>query len=104
MATRTGTTRTYSVPYALRTMAYVSVMILALGIVVGVVLGWIDGAVKTNLAAVSGWIKNIALLIGVIVLCCYSYFDAVTRNRTWFILWIVAVVLIVVFYILGLAI
>ncbi len=98
MATRRTRTRTYSIPRILKMLSFVSVMLLALAIAIGVVLGWFP-----KVAAIGGWIKNIALLIGVIVLCWYSFYDAVTRSRTWFILWIVAVVLIVVFYILGLA-
>lgn len=98
MATRRTRTHTYTIPHVLRMLSYVSVLLLGLAIALGVVLGWFPGV-----AQVGGWIKNIALLIGVIVLCWYSYYDAVTRSRAWFIVWIIAVVLVVVFYILGLA-
>ena len=95
MATR-RTTRTYSIPHILRVLSYVTVLLLALGIALSVVLVWIPGA-----PAMGGWIKNIALLIGITVLCWYSYYDARTRSNTWFIVWIVAVVVIIVFYIIG---
>ena len=98
MATRRTSTHTYSIPRMLRMLSFVSVMLLGLAITISAILGWIGTAAK-----IAGYIREIALLIGIIVLCWYSYYDAVTRTRGWFIAWVIAVVLIVVFYILGMS-
>lgn len=99
MATKkrtTQTTRTYSVPSIVKALAYVSVMLMGLGIAIGVVFSWFP-----SLASAGNYIKSIATTIGLIVLCWYSYYYARSSGRTWFTLWVVAVVLIVVFQILG---
>ena len=96
--TKTTTKRTYvyTVPKACRILSYVSVLLMGLGIAIGVVFGFF-----TPLASVGAWIKNIAIAIGLIGICWISYYEARSKNRTWFTLWAVAVVLIIVFYILG---
>jgi nitrate reductase gamma subunit len=71
---------------------------IALAIAIGAVLGW-----WKEFAAIAGYIKGIAMTIGLIVLCWYSYYDARMRNRTWFIVWVVAVIIVIVFQILGFA-
>ena len=96
--TTTTTTREYTVPRIVKQLSFVAVLFMGLGIAIGVVFGWIDA-----LASVGGWIKSIAIAIGLIALCLYSYYEARRHGTTWFVLWIVAVVLIVVFYILGMA-
>ncbi len=99
MATkRTRRTYTYSIPGFLRTLSYVVVLLIALAITIGAVLGW-----WSAFAAIAGYIKGIAMTIGLIVLCWYSYYDARMRNRTWFIIWVVAVIIVIVFQILGFA-
>lgn len=91
------TTRTYSVPSIVRTLSFVAVMIAGLGIAIGVVLGnWVPGA-----AAIGGWIKNIAVAIGLLALCWYSYYHARTCSTVWFVLWIIATILVIVFMVLG---
>ena len=74
------------------------VLMIALAIAIGAVLGW-----WKEFAAIAGYIKGIAMTIGLIVLCWYSYYDARMRNRTWFIVWVVAVIIVIVFQILGFA-
>ncbi|MCI8459136.1 MAG: hypothetical protein HFE46_05680 [Clostridia bacterium] len=96
--TRTTTqTRVYTVPKICKVLSFVAVMLMGLGIAIGVVLGFIE-----QCAAIGNWIKNIAIGIGLIALCWYSYYEARLHGRTWFTLWVIAVVLIVVFYVLGL--
>ena len=97
MATRRTSRRTYtySIPSFLRTLSYVVVLLLALAITIGAILGW-----WKEFAQIAGYIKGIAMTIGLIVLCWYSYYDARTRNSTWFIIWVVAVVIVIVFQIL----
>ena len=86
MATkRTRRTYTYTIPGFLRTLSYIVVLMIALAIAIGAVLGW-----WKEFAAIAGYIKGIAMTIGLIVLCWYSYYDARMRNRTWFIVWVVA--------------
>ena len=97
--TKTKTQHTYTVPKLVRTLSFISVLLLGLGVVIGVIFGWIP-----SLAGVGGWIKSIAMTIGIIVLCWYSFYEARTYGykSTWFIVWLVAVIVIVVFCILGL--
>ncbi|MDE6398627.1 MAG: hypothetical protein K2L51_04840 [Clostridiales bacterium] len=96
--TRTTTqTRVYTVPKICKVLSFIAVMLMGLGIAIGVVLGFIESC-----ASIGNWIKSIAIAIGLIALCWYSYYEARLHGRTWFALWVVAVVLIVVFYILGL--
>lgn len=94
--TTTTTTRTYTVSHVCRILSLVAVLIMGLGIAIGVVFGWIDA-----LAAVGARIKEIAIAIGLIAICWYSYYEARTRGTTWLTLWLVAVILIGVFYIAG---
>lgn len=106
MATKkTKTTRTttqyteYRIPRACKQLAFVAVLLMGLGIAIGVVLGFFEPC-----ARVGRWIKDIAIAIGLIGLCWVSYYEArrPRHNRTtWFCLWVVAVILVVVFYILG---
>ena len=95
--TKTKRTYTYTIPKACRIISFVAVLLMGLGIAIGVALGFINGA-----AGAGEWIKNVAIAIGLIGLCWISYYEARLHGRTWLILWVVAVVLIVVFYILGL--
>ena len=94
--TKTRHTYTYSVPKACRVLSFISVMLMGLGIAIGVVFGFFDA-----LAAVGNYIKSIAIAIGLVGLCWISYYEARVHGQKWFIAWVVAVVLIVVFYILG---
>ncbi len=96
--TTTTTTREYTVPRIVRQLSFVAVLLMGLGIAIGVALGWLKSSTVNNIGA---WIKNIAIAIGLIALCLYSFYEARRRSMTWFALWVVAVVLIVVFYILG---
>ncbi len=96
--TKTTTTRTYTVPKICKVLSFVAVMLMGLGIAIGVALGWLKSSTINNIGA---WIKNIAIAIGMIALCWYSYYEARLHGTTWFALWIVAVVLIIVFYVLG---
>lgn len=98
MARKTRSTREYTVPRIVKQLSFVAVLLMGLGIAIGVAFGWIHSATINN---IGGWIKNIAIAIGLIALCMYSYYEARSHSITWFALWIVAVVLIVVFYVLG---
>ena len=97
--TKTKTQTVYTVPKLVRTLSFISVILLGIGVVIGVIFSWIS-----PLAALGGWIKSIAMTIGIIVLCWYSFYEARTYgyNSPWFIIWVVAVIVIVVFCILGL--
>lgn len=98
MARKTRTTREYTVPRIVKQLSFIAVLLMGLGIAIGVAFGWIHSATINNVGA---WIKHIAIAIGLIALCMYSYYEARNHGMSWFILWVVAVVLIVVFYILG---
>lgn len=98
--TKTRTTYTRSAGSWLSVFSYIAVMLLGLGITISVVFGWINNATINGVAA---WIKHIAIAIALIVPLFYSYYEARRHGTTWFILWIVAVILVVVFYVLGIA-
>ena len=97
--TKTRSRQTYTVPSAVRMLSFISVILLGIGVVIGVIFSWIS-----PLASVGAWIKSIAMTIGIIVLCWYSFYEARTYGykSAWFIVWLVAVVVIVVFCVLGL--
>ena len=101
--TKTRVVHVHDAPKWLRTLAFVSVMIMGLGIAIAVILGKIDVWSKghTHFAGVGNWIQRIAIAIGLIVPMFWSYYEARTRGQTWFVLWIIAIILITVFYIWG---
>lgn len=98
MSRRTTTSR--STPGWLKLFSFIAVMLLGLALVISVVLGkWIhvSGAVS-----VAKWIEKIAIAIALVVPLFLSYYEArYNKSQVWFILWIIAVILIVVFYILA---
>lgn len=92
MARRTRTRGSW-----LALFSFIAVMLMGLGIAIGVILGnWVSGA-----ASVGNWIKNIAIAIGLLVPMFYSFYEARRQGTVWFVLWVIAVILIIVFYILG---
>lgn len=100
MATRRTTTRVVHVhdaPKWLRTLAFVSVMIMGLGIAVATILG----KISSDFSRVGNWIQRIAIAIGLIVPMFWSYYEARMRGTVWFVLWIISIILIVVFYVWG---
>lgn len=76
--------------------SFIAVMLLGLGIF----LGWLLPVMKVtgNIASV---IKQIAIAIALIVPLIYSYYEARRHGTVWFVLWVIATILVVVFYILG---
>lgn len=77
--------------------SFVAVMLLGLALAISFTIG----RVWDSAADIAGWIKNIAIAIALLVPLFYSYKAARRYGKTWFILWIIAVILIVVFYIWG---
>lgn len=75
--------------------AFISVMLLALGIA----LGWILPALKvaTDVARI---LKDIAIGIALVIPAIYSFYEARRRGIVWFVLWVIAIILVAVFYIL----
>ena len=71
--------------------SFIAVMLLGLALVLSFVFGWID----------VGYIERVALGIAICIPLVLSYHEARRKSQTWFILWVVATVLVVVFYILG---
>ena len=76
--------------------SFIAVMLLGLALVLSFVFGWIDG-----MGGIVGYIKRVALGIAICIPLVLSYHEARRKSQTWFILWVVATVLVVVFYILG---
>ncbi|MCL2370009.1 MAG: hypothetical protein FWC80_02110 [Firmicutes bacterium] len=48
-------------------------------------------------------IMNVGVILGALVAAYYSFAFARTRGKLWFILWVIAVILIVVFMVLGIS-
>ena len=76
--------------------SFIAVMLLGLALVLSFVFGWIDG-----MGGIVGYIERVALGIAICIPLVLSYHEARRKSQTWFILWVVATVLVVVFYILG---
>lgn len=49
---------------------------------------------------ISNWIERIAFGIAIVVPVFMSYYEARRKTTVWFVLWVIATVLVVVFYIL----
>lgn len=79
-------------------IALVAVMLLALAFMVSFIFGWID-AVRS----VAGIITKIATAIALIITIAASYPAARRRGKTWFILWLVAAIIVFAAYILGIS-
>jgi len=73
----------------------------------GLALSWLFGLLADTLVDfkagrdVAAWIRHVAIAIALIVPLALSFREARRRKLLWFILWIIAVVLVVGFYILG---
>ena len=76
--------------------SFIAVMLLGLALVLSFVFGWIDG-----MGGIVGYIERVALGIAICIPLVLSYHEARRKSQTWFILWVVATVRVVVFYILG---
>lgn len=77
--------------------SFIAVMLLGLALAISITIGkiWPDAD------SVAGWIKSIAIAIALIIPLIYSYYEARRHGNVWFVLWIIAVILIIVFYIWG---
>jgi len=78
----------------LQFLAFLAVMILALALAASLVLFWIPGV-----SVVAQWVQRIIIGLVLIVPMFVSYPEARRRGTVWFVLWIIAIILIVVFYI-----
>lgn len=76
--------------------SFVAVMLLALALVLSFIFGWIDAV-----AGAAAYIERVAMGIAISVPLVLSYREARRQSQTWFIIWVVAAVLVVIFYILG---
>lgn len=77
--------------------SFVSVMLLGLAITLTVLLGrFVD-----DISQITSLIEKIAIAIALVVPLVFSYREARRHGTAWFVLWIIAVILIIVFYILG---
>ena len=84
-------------------LSFIAILLLGLALMLGMVFGWIG-----NMNGFRGWIERIALAIAIVVPLILSGRYAIRRWRdrsrsgtVWFVLWIIAVILVVVFYVLG---
>jgi hypothetical protein len=74
-------------------------MLAGLGLAISLVLGeYID---VTGAKDIANWIQSVAIAIALIVPMCYSYYYVRGKSSAWFVLWIIAIILMVVFYIWG---
>lgn len=96
MANRKNSNNNRSNSGWLSLFSFVAIMLLGLALM----LAFIFDALKVN-ESISTWIERIALAIAMIVPAVMSYREARKKTTVWFVLWVIAVVLVVVFYILG---
>lgn len=80
----------------LNVLSYLSVV----GVGIALLLSWILNVVGMT-AQVVGALNILAQVLAYIVVACHSFGYAQARGRWWLVVWAVAVVLIVVFLVLG---
>ena len=76
-------------------LSFVAVLLLGLALLLSWVLSFFE--LSTTIA---GWISSIAIGIALIVPLFLSFREARARGNVWFILWIIAALLVAAFYIL----
>lgn len=81
----------------LSVLSYVAVMLLGLALTIT----FICKMTKLSAGNVPYYIERVALAIAIIVPVFLSYYEARRKTTVWFVLWVIATVLIVVFYILN---
>lgn len=76
--------------------SFIAVMLLGLALMISFICekaGWNAGTIP--------WIlERIALGIAIVVPVILSYYEARRKTTVWFVLWVIATVLVIVFYIL----
>lgn len=77
--------------------SFVAVMLLGLALM----LSFIFSKLNIGGASLPGIIERIGLGIALIAPAVLSYREARKQSTGWFVLWVIAVILVVVFYILG---
>jgi len=89
--------------HILAVMSFIAVLLLGLALMLGVIFSRTGGG--GNFA---NWIERIAIGIAIIVPIIMSGYFAISQWRSgkksgvvWFVLWIIALVLVVVFYVWG---
>lgn len=82
----------------LRFFAFLAVMLLGLGLAVGIIFSNIN--VSWGVSA-GNWIQRIAIAISLPIPMILSFQEAWNKRTVWRVLWVIAVILIVVFYIWG---
>ena len=78
-------------------LAFIAIMLLGLALMLRFILGAIDSVND----GISGWIERVALAIAIFIPALLSYREARRRGTVWFVLWVIAIILVVVFYILA---
>ncbi len=80
----------------LKLLAFIAVMLLGLALMLSFILN------KLGLATdVASWIERVAVAIALVTPLFLSYYKARSLGTAWFVLWIIATVLVVVFYVLN---
>ncbi|MCL2062008.1 MAG: hypothetical protein FWH03_05220 [Firmicutes bacterium] len=89
----------------LQLFSFIAIMLLALALM----LSWLLMAlgVGTHVAGLgwgagfAGWLSRIAIAMALTVPMFLSYYEARRQGTVWFVLWVIAIILVVVFYVLG---
>jgi len=76
-------------------LAYVAIIFVGIALIISLIFNWADGS-----AEVARAFEIIANLLAYIAVGFYSYFYARSKRNIWFLIaWVVAVVLIIVFFV-----
>lgn len=78
-------------------VSFIAVMLLGLALLIS----FICKVTKLNDGNISYYIERVAFAIAIIVPVFLSYYEARRKTTGWFVCWIIATVLIVIFYILN---
>jgi len=84
-------------------LSFVAVMLLGLAFALARLFGWLADITEIFDFGVTAarWIQNIAIAVALIIPLALSFRVARKKGTLWFILWLIAVVLVVVFYVWG---
>lgn len=80
----------------MRFFSFVAIMLLGLALMLSLVIDRV-----LDVSSIAGIIRNIAIAIALIIPCVLSYYEARHQGPVWFTLWVIAIILVVVFYIWG---
>ena len=85
-------------------LSFLAIMLLGLALALAALFNWLAGLETFSFEigrTLAHWIERIAIAIALVIPLALSFREARARGTAWFVLWIIAVLLVVSCYILG---